>query len=228
MSIPLWESVDDDDDESAEEFSDYSNFETDAEDAPEDLTEVLPDYGYEGSEPEALPVSEETTSEDVVSKAVVSSEEIVATDTEIVATSSERVSSESTVAANSQQLWSDDSSADIVNTEYVSKEVQITKKTSTIEYPFLYMNLGSQCAVEVNLIKAMLRQGVQDSEDPYYHVYLNIGGQVVQPEGVICCRELKTLLTTSIFKDVEKHIKLDADTTLKDEMMFALCMVDVF
>lgn len=207
MGIPLWEDVDDEEDiESADESADYSNFEAE-EDVPEDLTEALSDYEAMGFEPEIPPMPEE----------------VIVPVVEEAATSSEPVE-----VGKPPQLWSDDSSADVETAEYTSREVQITKKTNAIEYPFLYMNLGKQCAVEVNLIKAMLRQGVQDSEDPYYHVYLNINGQVVQPEGVICCRELKTLLTTSIFKDVEKHIKLDADTTLKDEMMLALCMIDVF
>lgn len=207
MGFPLWESVDEDDDiESEAELAGYSNFE--ADDTPEDLTEAMSDYGVagsdseEGDEPEESSTSSPQTQE--IPEASVS------------------------VTNSSKQLWSDATDSDTEGAEYVSKEVQITKKTNAVEYPFLYMHLGSQCAVEVNLIKAMLRQGVQDSDDPYYHVYLNINGQVVRPEGVICCRELKTLLTTSIFKDVEKHIKLDADTTLKDDMMFALCMIDTF
>lgn len=109
---------------------------------------------------------------------------------------------------------------------YESKQIDITKKSSSVEYPLLYLKLNNQSTIELNLLKSMLRTSCQDAEAMYFHIYLDVCGSIIKPQGVLRNVELKTLLSSRIFTEVEKYIKLDDNTVISGDMMFALCAAD--
>jgi hypothetical protein len=213
--MPYWEEVDDD-----EELDE-------AEDEQEDLADNLDDALFNvGVQVDDNPIDLNVDSAETAVTA--ESAESAETDEHAApATEDTQITSQVTQSEyNTIAPWHADDYGDVEEHVYESKQIDVTKKSSSVEYPMLYLKLNNQSTVELNLLKNMLRTSCQDADAMYFHIYLDVCGSVIKPQGVLRNVELKTLLSSSIFSDVDKYIKLDENTTITGDMMFALCAVD--
>lgn len=106
--------------------------------------------------------------------------------------------------------------------EYEGGIVNTTKRSSDIEYPFLFLETTVLAQHKLIALKSMLRNSVIDPNVTTYNVYLKYDKQVLKV-GVTTSFALRAILKSEVFKDFTKYIKLNEETRIEGDMLYALC-----
>ena len=110
--------------------------------------------------------------------------------------------------------------------EYDAGEVSATKRSDAVQYPYLFMEADVLAQHKLVALRSMLVSKTADPDVTMYSVYLKCQGQILKI-GETSSFALRSILTSSVFTDFKKFIKLSEDQKIEGDMMFALCGVKI-
>jgi len=103
-----------------------------------------------------------------------------------------------------------------------TSEVSLTKRSTDIEYPLLLLETNDMAQHKIIALKSMLTSKHYTDGVTLYSVYLKMQGNIMKI-GATTDFSLNAILSSDIFKDFKKAIKLDETTKIEGDLMYALC-----
>lgn len=115
--------------------------------------------------------------------------------------------------------------AEPVKTE-VAEVVTTAKRTDSVEYPMLLLETDSMAQHKLIALQSIINAKGKLAASTMYTVYLKCNGKVIKI-GVTSNFALRAILSSEVFKDFKKFIKLSADRKIEGNLMYALCGVTI-
>ncbi len=110
-------------------------------------------------------------------------------------------------------------------------EIKSYEMTNHILYPHLFMEINTTLPEhKIRVLKNSLQEipYIHDKvEDNYYDVILKAAGQVYVM-GMVHTDNLKAILQSSLFSDLDKSLWLSPNEVVKGNMIFAFCTSKVY
>lgn len=111
------------------------------------------------------------------------------------------------------------------------KEIKSYELTNKILYPHLFLEIESTLpAHKMKVLKNSLEEipYIHDKvEENYYDVILKSAGKIFIL-GMIHTDNLKSILQSSLFKDLDKSLRLSPYEMVKGNMMYAFCTTKIY
>lgn len=120
------------------------------------------------------------------------------------------------------KLFSYETEGDNASGTYESTEISATHKTDGIEYPFLMLETDVLAQHKLIALRSMLVSYIKDNTVQMYHVYLKHSGSVLKV-GITTAFSLRHILESKVFSEFSKYVKMDKNTRIEGDLMFALC-----
>lgn len=94
-------------------------------------------------------------------------------------------------------------------------------------YPLLYLTSEKVELFRVQALTGMLdKRSFIDTDELYYHVYVEVDGSVVYL-GKLLSKLLRTILNNQTFNTFNKKVFLNKDTSYEGDMLYALSEIDI-
>ena len=103
-----------------------------------------------------------------------------------------------------------------------TSEVSLTKRSEDVEYPLLLLETDNMAQHKIIALKSMLTSKHYTEGVTLYSVYLKMQGNIMKI-GTTTDFSLSAILSSDIFKDFKKVIKLNETTKIEGDLMYALC-----
>lgn len=129
------------------------------------------------------------------------------------------------VIAN-EELIGFDTEPDAEEQVYTSTLVETTKRSSDIDYPFLLLETDILAQHKLIALKSMLTTKTVDPDVTTYNVYLKNKDNVMKV-GVTTAYSLRAIISSDVFADFKKYVKINPNLKVEGDMMYALCGVSV-
>ena len=103
----------------------------------------------------------------------------------------------------------------------------ITKKDVNLEYPLLFLEASDIPKYKITALQSMLvTTSYELFNTQMYNVYLSCMGNILKI-GTTTNYALKAIFTSEVFNNFKKYVKLDENTKIEGNLLFALCGVKV-